>query len=862
MKKMNQVDLCQFGPRVLRYVVSLGCAALLAACGGGDTDYLLSVQVSGLNQQAIVLKSTLGTGQEDRYMVTKEGIQQFHISISRGGSYSVTVADSGSLVCDVKNGAASNVTSTPPPVIVTCSGGDGSSFSVGGTVTGLTTGQAFTVRLNPDATPFYFSKNGSYQFPTLLARGAGYNVQIVTQTHGLFCRPVNGVGTIANANATVDIGCKTIEKAWPIHAQVTGLADGNALALHNQQPGHADEVRLFTKDGTQTFEQPVPDQGEYLVFIGPESQLNGQLCSVVNGNSSGNARSNVTVQIQCAYPPPTSFRISVKVTGLYDGNQLVVQNQTSTELMTLTSASTQGTFNQANAIGQPYSVQITTLPTLQACRLINGSGPVNGPVTVNVSCGEPAITTVYSTPPLDGGDAPYYGYPVGLVKGIDGYFYGVTTRADIFWLDIDRKSRAGSVFKMDLNNPGALQTIAGFQGSSCTGNLKGGEVGTGGVLPPSPTGIIQTQAGQLLGTTFGGAQPLVTNNGPFPDYSYECSGENYRTGNLRFRGTVFSYANDQLNQFFYQIGRQDQATAIQNAGPVSGLIQDQDGNVYGITYGKVFAGATAESTTQSAGTVFKWTRDGQWVPLYVFNPDSTANPIWNATFRNGFYPSGKLMLDGNYLYGTTERGGAGGDGSGAVDAGTVFRIDLTKSDPKAAFEVVYHFDSTQAPYVRPARYYLNATEGYFFTDPYASRYSGLTKGGDGHLYGVRRDGGANGAGAIYRLVANLSGAFAYEQLYSFPASRGTPLLELIEINGVFYGTTLVGGDNGMGSLYRFNPETGNFVTIHSFKGTTDKSDDGQTPGTALIAGDDGKSLYGATTRGGAHDQGAIYKLSW
>lgn len=856
MQKMNQFDLCQFGPRVLRHIVALGCAALLAACGGGgDLDYPLSVQVSGLNQQAIVLKSTLGTGQEDRYTVTKEGFQQFHISISRGGSYSVTVLDSGSLACDVKNGAASNVTTTPPPVIVTCSGG--TLFSVGGTVSGLTTGQAFTVQLNPDTTLVQFSQNGSYQFPTLIARGGRYNVQIVRQTPGLFCSPINGVGTIDNANATVDIGCKTMEKAWRIHAQVTGLADGNALALHNQQPGHVDEVRLFTKDGTQAFEQPVPDQDEYTVFIGPGSQLNGQLCLVTSGNSSGNARSDVTVQIQCAYPPPTSFPISVNVTGLYDGNQLVVQNQTSTELMTLTSAKTQGTFNQPIGIGQPYSVQITTLPTLQACGLTNGSGTVNGPVTVNVSCGEPAITTVYSTPPLDGGDAPYYGYPVGLVKGIDGYFYGITTRADIFWDDTDRMFRAGSVFKMDPNNPGALQTMAGFQGSSCNNNARNATVGTGGVVPPSPTGIIQTQAGQLVGMTFGGAQPRVTNSSPG---NYECSGENRMTGNLRFRGTVFSYANAPFDQFLYQIGRQDQ-TAIQNAGPVSGLIQDQNGNVYGITYGKVFAGATAESTTQSAGTVFKWTRDGQWVPLYVFNPDFTANPIWNATFRNGFYPSGKLMLDGNYLYGTTERGGTGGGGLGAVDAGTIFRIDLAKSDPTAAFEVLYDFDSTQAPYVRPARYYINLAMSYFFTDPYASRYSGLIKGGDGHLYGVRRDGGANGAGAIYRLVANLSGKFAYEQLYSFPESQGTPVWELIEVNGIFYGTTLVGGDNGMGSLYRFNPKTGNVVTIHSFKGAAGNND-GQTPGTALIAGDDGKSLYGATTRGGAHDQGAIYKLSW
>lgn len=801
--------------------------------------YPLYVQVSGLNQQTIELRNTLKLGQEELLTVHRDGLYRFNTPVSYYG-YSVTVANSGSLSCVVKNGAATEVTAPPLVVIVECSG-EAQAFSVGGEVSGLTADQLFTVRINPDALPIQISQNGSYQFPTSLPNGETYKVEVVSQTQGLVCHPINGTGVINKANATVNIGCKTVVTEWDVSAEVRGLADGNLLVLHNQQPGHADDVLTFNTNISQPFDRPVPDQGEYMIFIGPESQLNGQTCNVTSGNSTGRASSPITVQVQCLDPAPTSFPISVNVTGLYEGNQVVVQETRSTQWLTLTSAKPQDTFEHPIGRDQPYSVQIVTLPTLQACEVTNGSDKVGGPVRVQVTCGEPVITVVYSTP-LPNGNDPYYGYPVGLIQGVDGYFYGITTRPDVLWANDDRKTQAASVFKMDPNNPSDIQVVGKFQGASCVANFLSDGKGTGGVVPPSPTGIIQIRSGELLGTTFGGALPVVIDDGT--KYFDECAGTN-PIGNLRFRGTFFGYANNDFNQFLYQIGdREHQATAIQNAGPVSGLTQDKDGNVYGITYGLVFAGTTAKSTQQSVGTVFQWTKEGQ-SPLYVFNSGSS-----------GFYPSGKLMRDGQYLYGTTERGGAEGK-----DAGTIFRIDLKNSDPQTAFEVVYDFDSTAEPYVRPSRYYIDFMDGDFFIDPYASRYSGLTKGSDGHLYGVRRDGGANGAGAIYRLVANPSKGLNYELLYSFPMGKGTPILELVEINGVFYGTTLSGGDSGFGSIYRFNPITGNVVTIHSFKGSTAKGD-GQTPSTALMLGSDGKSLYGATMRGGAHDQGAIYKFTW
>jgi uncharacterized repeat protein (TIGR03803 family) len=95
----------------------------------------------------------------------------------------------------------------------------------------------------------------------------------------------------------------------------------------------------------------------------------------------------------------------------------------------------------------------------------------------------------------------------------------------------------------------------------------------------------------------------------------------------------------------------------------------------------------------------------------------------------------------------------------------------------------------------------------------------------------------------------------FQTLYTFP--RGVQPHSLIQAaDGNFYGTTLQGGTNNDGTLFRFTPE-GVFTTLHSFVGATD----GAWPMTELLqsqkAGDP-LLLYGTTHNGGAYNQGTLF----
>jgi|HubBroStandDraft_1064217.scaffolds.fasta_scaffold00285_26 uncharacterized repeat protein (TIGR03803 family) len=74
-------------------------------------------------------------------------------------------------------------------------------------------------------------------------------------------------------------------------------------------------------------------------------------------------------------------------------------------------------------------------------------------------------------------------------------------------------------------------------------------------------------------------------------------------------------------------------------------------------------------------------------------------------------------------------------------------------------------------------------------------------------------------------------------------------------DGDLFGTTVYGGANYDGTVFKLNPITGALTTIHSFNET-----DGEFPGAALVRGTNG-TLYGTTTAGGAHGGGTVFRIT-
>ena len=246
-------------------------------------------------------------------------------------------------------------------------------------------------------------------------------------------------------------------------------------------------------------------------------------------------------------------------------------------------------------------------------------------------------------------------------------------------------------------------------------------------------------------------------------------------------------------------------------GPLAGLSPGADGNFYG---------TLASGGTYGGGTVFRMSQGGTLATLSNFYGNA------NGTL-SGSSPQSSLVqdTDGNF-YGTTSTAGASGDGG------------IFKMTPDGLVTMLVSFNSGGAP-------------------AGANPVCGLTVGPDGSFYGVTQNGGASGAGTIFKVTP--SGVFT--SLESFTGTSGAypgaaPRASLIlGVDGNFYGTTSSGGTGGgFGTVFKTTP-AGAFTTLVNFTGIT-----GASPMGALAQGTDG-NFYGTTSSGGSNNLGTVFKMT-
>jgi uncharacterized repeat protein (TIGR03803 family) len=101
----------------------------------------------------------------------------------------------------------------------------------------------------------------------------------------------------------------------------------------------------------------------------------------------------------------------------------------------------------------------------------------------------------------------------------------------------------------------------------------------------------------------------------------------------------------------------------------------------------------------------------------------------------------------------------------------------------------------------------------------------------------------------------------YTTLVTFNGPDGSwPAYEsLVQgLDGSFYGTTNEGGAYGAGTVFKISP-SGTLTTLHSFC-AQNCTDDGSRPTGGLMLGTD-RNFYGTTDVGGTYDSGTIYKIT-
>ena len=139
-------------------------------------------------------------------------------------------------------------------------------------------------------------------------------------------------------------------------------------------------------------------------------------------------------------------------------------------------------------------------------------------------------------------------------------------------------------------------------------------------------------------------------------------------------------------------------------------------------------------------------------------------------------------------------------------------------------------------------------------DQGTSAYAGMIQASDGHLYGTTYLGGEKGLGVVFRLTL----AGEYTVLHSLGQTKvdaALPYGGLVQAgDGNLYGTTLRGGVKDKGTLFRIAPSGGEYQVLFSFDGKS-----GENPEGTLIVGADG-NLYGTTLQGG-DGRGTVFRAT-
>jgi uncharacterized repeat protein (TIGR03803 family) len=488
-------------------------------------------------------------------------------------------------------------------VLSACGGGGGSgggpsTYSVGGTISGLTEAGLVLADNGGDKLPVT-ANAATFTFSTPISSGGTYTVTIATQPTGQTCTVTSGAGTVNAKVTSVSVAC--VLQTFTLGGTVTGLSGSANLVLVN-----GTNSVMVPGNGGFSFSVPVPYGGSYAITV--DTQPAAQTCTVTNGAGSAVSANVSGVSVACT---PATESVLHSFGGPPDGAGPV-------QLIQARDGNFYGTTSFGGDVGFYFGTVFKITPagveTIlysfyqgvdggQPAGLIQGAdGNFYGTTTYggapgNVNSANPGKGVVFKLTPT-GTETVLYAFqggtdganPGALIQGSDGNFYGMTGRGGT--------AGYGTVFKI---TPAGVETVLhSFQG------------GADGVSPAAGAALLQASDGNFYGTTpTGGAN--------------SCGSINNGCG-IVFRITP---SGDESVLYSFKGG-------VDGSSPQSPLIQGGDGDFYS---------TTVEGGTAGFGTVFKITPAGVETVLHTFPGGA-----------DGFYPGPLLQASDGNLYGTAGGG--------------------------------------------------------------------------------------------------------------------------------------------------------------------------------------------------------------
>lgn len=368
-------------------------------------------------------------------------------------------------------------------------------------------------------------------------------------------------------------------------------------------------------------------------------------------------------------------------------------------------------------------------------------------------------------------------------SGSDGLFPGASLIRDkagnLYGTTIDGGTGMGTVFELRPNKSGGwnesvLYSFAGPNNNDgayptaqvtfdAHGNLFGttaqGGVGScncGTVFELSPNG------------KHGWTETVIHSFQGFPDLNTPSGGVTFdAAGNFygsSFSGGGFNYGG--IYEFTNSSGWQEQIIHSFHDGTDG---RQPQGTL--VLHGQALFGITVFGEPYNGGTVFKLklARNGSWKlsNIYSFGADG-----------DGETPTGDLAFDtSGHLYGTTEVGGAYGEG-------ILFRLSFSGGMWQ---ETILHS-------------FGQGNDGTFPSD------DRLVIDSAGNIYGTTPNGGTSSSGTVF-VASPVNGQYQEQVLYNFTNGNdgGNPSAGLLLEHGKLYGTAPRGGSGGGGVVFEIAP---------------------------------------------------------